>query len=167
MVGPESHEQTRLTAPVGHRTVACSHAWCSAATWYKAFWGLICVADWWPSSSTRIFMCCGRRGCGIRSFSTSLPHGPSPPPNDQELPQIGVNRISTFCCNSCCFQVLAKITSVCMELELMSRICSEPLGDFPNYSPCWGTQRAPGSPKYGRGESDRLLQQSFRHKFIM
>lgn len=158
MVGPESHERTKVTAPVGHCTVACSHAWCSVAMWYKAFWGLICVADWWPSSSNSNLMCCGRRGCGIHSFSTSLPHGSSPP-DDQELPQISVNRIATLCCNSCCFQVLTKITSTCMELELVSRICSEPLGDFHNYSPCWGTQRAPGSPKYGKGESDGLLQQ--------
>lgn len=167
MVGPESHEQTRLTAPVGHRTVACSHAWCSAATWYKAFWGLICVADWWPSSSNSNLHVLWQEGLWDPLLLYLTAARPLTPPNDQELPQIGVNRISTFCCNSCCFQVLAKITSVCMELELMSRICSEPLGDFPNYSPCWGTQRAPGSPKYGRGESDRLLQQSFRHKFIM
>lgn len=75
---------------------------------------------------------------GAVGSTPSLPHCRTAPHprNDQELPQININRISTFCCNSCCFQVLAKITSVCMELELMSRICSEPLGDFPNYSPC-------------------------------
>lgn len=88
-----------------------------------------------PSSSN---VSCDVAGGAVGS-APSLPHCCPVPPTPQwlgqELPQIGVNRIVRLC-NSSYFQVLSKTTSMCVELELVSRICSESLGDFQNYNPC-------------------------------
>lgn len=81
-----------------------------------------------PSSSN---VSCDVGGRAVGS-TPSLPHCCtilSPEWLGQELPQIGVNRIVRLC-NSSCFQVLSKTTSMCVELELVSRICSKFFGGF-------------------------------------
>ena len=146
-MGPDSHEQPGVASPCG--SLYCSISSCLLLCGHVMPSSL--KSDLWCSLVTnppaQTWISRGRRGYGIRS-SSSLPHSSPPPPTrlDQELPQISINRILTLCCNSCCFQVLSKIARTCMELGLVSRIGSEFWGDFHNYSPCWGTRRAPGSP---------------------